>query len=99
MDRFAYLKDLAAAQTTPLQVRVWENKNVIIHRNLQNKRGLITEVWDAWLHQVLRPFGGFETVIEIDRLDAQADIRFFSENDLAAAIHYLLHVDETLTVS
>ncbi|WP_461213995.1 hypothetical protein [Lacticaseibacillus sp. GG6-2] len=96
MEPYAYLQELAAKQTTPIRVRIWENKNIIIRRNLDNNNGLVTQVWDAWLRKVLRPFGGFEPLIEIDVFGPQPDIRFFAENQLAAAVHYLLHVDQQL---
>lgn len=91
MDQFAYLRELAAAQPTPMRVRIWENKNVVIRRNLANQQGLSTAVWDAWLRQSLRPFGGFEQLIEVDRLGDDPDIRFFSARSLQDAVHYILH--------
>ncbi|WP_461224744.1 hypothetical protein [Lacticaseibacillus suihuaensis] len=98
MDHFAYLNDLAAAQHTKLRVRRFENKNVIIRRNLANNNGLTTAVWDAWLRRELRGFGGFEPVIEIDNLGEHQDIRFFSERQLADAVHYILNVDHAVLV-
>lgn len=99
MSPYAYLQELATRQTTPIRVRTWENKNVIIRRNLDRHNGLVTQVWDAWLRQVLRPFGGFEPLIEIDVFGKQPDIRFFAENQLAEAVHFLLHVDRQLTLN
>ncbi|WP_125706482.1 hypothetical protein [Lacticaseibacillus daqingensis] len=98
MDHFAYLSELADRQETPLRVRRFENKNVIIRRNLANDQGLITAVWDAWLRRELRSFGGFEPVIEIDNLGAKKDVRFFSERQLAEAVHYILRVDDPVAV-
>lgn len=99
MEPYAYLQELAAKQTTPMRVRIWENKNIIIRRNLDNNNGLVTQVWDAWLRKVLRPFGGFEPLIEIDVFGAVPDIRFFTEKQLADAVHYLLHVDTQLVAT
>lgn len=96
MSQYAYLTELASQQVTPMRVRVWENKNVVIRRNLDNHNGLVTAVWDAWLRKVLRPFGGFEALIEIDVFGEKPDIRFFAENQLAEAVHYLLQVDKQL---
>ncbi|WP_179396169.1 hypothetical protein [Lacticaseibacillus absianus] len=95
---FAYLNELAQQQATPLRVRRFENKNVIIRRNLANDAGLVTAVWDAWLRRELRDFGGFEPVIEIDNLGSRKDIRFFSERQLAEAVHYILGVDKVVAV-
>jgi hypothetical protein len=99
MEPYGYLQELATQQTTPMRVRVWENKNVIIRRNLDNRNGLVTQVWDAWLRKVLRPFGGFEPLIEIDVFGSAPDIKFFSENQLAQAVHFVLHVDQPLLPS
>lgn len=90
MDQLNYLDQLAAAQPVPLRVRHFENKNVIIRRNLANQKGLTTAVWDAWLRQSLRPFGGFEAIIEVDRFGDNPDIRFFSVAQVADAVHYIL---------
>ncbi|KRN25860.1 hypothetical protein [Lacticaseibacillus camelliae] len=90
MDRLAYLNTLAEAQPTPMRVRSFENKNVIIHRNLANHQGLTTEVWNAWLQKVLLRFSGFEPVIEVDRFGNDPDIRFFRESELQDAIHFIL---------
>lgn len=99
VDRYSYLQELATAQATPTRVRIWENKNVLIHRNLSQDRGLTTQVWDAWLRQALRPFGGFEEIIEIDTGGDKPDIKFFSMTQLADAVHYILHRDGALAVS
>ncbi|WP_390409058.1 hypothetical protein [Lacticaseibacillus jixiensis] len=99
MAPYAYLQELAGQQTTPMRVRVWENKNVVIRRNLDNNNGLVTQIWDAWLRQTLRPFSGFEPLIEIDVFGEHPDIRFFAEKQLADAVHYLLHVDKQLMSS
>ncbi|MFD1392356.1 hypothetical protein ACFQ3L_01990 [Lacticaseibacillus jixianensis] len=90
MDRLAYLNTLAEAQATPMRVRRFENKNVIIRRNLANHRGLTTEVWNAWLQKMLLPYSGFEPIIEVDRFGDDPDIRFFSETQLPDAIHFIL---------
>ncbi|WP_203624123.1 MULTISPECIES: hypothetical protein [unclassified Lacticaseibacillus] len=90
MDRFAYLNTLANAQDTPMRVRRFENKNVIIRRNLANHQGLTTEVWNAWLQKMLLRFSGFEPVIEVDRFGKDPDIRFFRESELQDAIHFIL---------
>ncbi len=67
MEHYAYLQDLAADQNDrQLRVRIWDNKNIIIRRNLGQQQGLATQVWDAWLRQELRRFNGFEPIIEID---------------------------------
>ncbi|MCI1987003.1 MAG: hypothetical protein LKJ69_12065 [Lactobacillus sp.] len=99
MSPYTYLQELATRQTTPIRVRTWENKNVIIRRNQDQQNGLVTQVWDAWLRRVLRPFGGFEPLIEIDVFGERPDIRFFAENQLADAVHFLLHVDQQLTLN
>ncbi|MCX2455909.1 hypothetical protein [Lacticaseibacillus nasuensis] len=91
MEQYEYLRQLAASQETPMRVRIWENKNVIIRRNLANHKGLTTAVWDAWLRQSLRPFGGFEPLIEVDVFGDTPDIRFFSTRALADAVHFILH--------
>lgn len=74
-----------------MRVRSWENKNVLIRRNLNNQQGLVTEVWDAWLRKSLRSFGGFEQIIEVDTLGDDPQIRFFSVNQLPDIVHYILH--------
>lgn len=57
MEHYAYLQDLAASQRDrELRVRIWDNKNIIIRRNLSQHQGLATQVWDAWLRQELRRF-------------------------------------------
>ena len=86
MEHYAYLQDLAANQRDrELRVRIWDNKNVIIRRNLSQHQGLATQVWDAWLRQELRRFNGFEPIIEVDQ-----EIKFFKENELADAVHFIL---------
>ena len=43
MEHYAYLQDLAADQNDrQLRVRIWDNKNIIIRRNLGQQQGLAT---------------------------------------------------------
>lgn len=45
MEHYAYLQDLAASQRDrELRVRIWDNKNIIIRRNLSQHQGLATQV-------------------------------------------------------
>lgn len=82
MEHYAYLQDLAASQRDrELRVRIWDNKNVIIRRNLSQHHGLATQVWDAWLRQELRRFNGFEPIIEVDDFSGHQEIKFFKENE------------------
>ena len=91
MEHYAYLQDLAANQRDrELRVRIWDNKNVIIRRNLSQHQGLATQVWDAWLRQELRRFNGFEPIIEVDDFSGHQEIKFFKENELADADHFIL---------
>lgn len=91
MEHYAYLQDLAANQRDrELRVRIWDNKNVIIRRNLSQHHGLATQVWDAWLRQELRRFNGFEPIIEVDDFSGHQEIKFFKENELADVVHFIL---------
>ena len=91
MEHYASLQDLAASQRDrELRVRIWDNKNIIIRRNLSQHQGLATQVWDAWLRQELRRFNGFEPIIEVDDFSGHQEIKFFKENELADAVHFIL---------
>ncbi|KRO16406.1 hypothetical protein [Lacticaseibacillus saniviri] len=98
MSQYAYLTALAEQTDGRARVRIWENKQVIIRRNQDQNHGLMTKVWDAWLRQELRDFSGFTPIIEVDILGQDADVQFFSEAQLAQAVHLLLQYQAHLPV-
>jgi len=100
MTTYDYLNELAANQPNrQLSVRVWDNKQIILRKNLNQDRGLMTQVWDAWLRQELRGFSGFEPIIEVDERGERPMVKFFSEKQVAAAVHFILHADEPIKIS
>ncbi|KRM71747.1 hypothetical protein [Lacticaseibacillus brantae] len=100
MTTYDYLNELAASQPNrQMKVRVWDNKQLILRKNLNQNRGLVTQVWDAWLRQELRRFSGFEPVIEVDEHGDRPMVKFYTQKEVADAVHFILHADDSVKIA